>query len=749
VACSPAENDLGLPRSVDVTELRARCAEQLDSNFVIERLASIGVAAMGFPWRIEELRKAEGELIAWVTADPEAETAPGSWASVLDAALSMASVVFPGQPTLRMPAHIRQFAVTGDSPARVLIRARTVAGGQAVDTVDVDIATVDGQVLASFAGLRYGVLDGDVGAPASPRRLVHELVWRPLEFEAADSSVDSVVFVGDGVAGTLVAPLAAAGVRTISLRDPEELEALQGELTANSVVMASSAADGPIADAALQSAWVLTRTAQVLAGWEAGTPVPRLWCVTGNAREAEDDAGLGQSPLWGVGRIVGGEHPEIWGGLIDLARGEDVDAELLTGILAARPEADVIALRDGVALTSRLATIEQEQTKTAFYCKPDGTYLITGGLGALGLEVAEWLVDHGARRLVLVGRRDLPPREDWDVIEDSSVAAQVQAIRALETAGVTVRTLALDITDAAQVTELLRPGALGLPPIRGVVHAAGALDNRLLRDVDEASLRTVMAPKVDGALVLHELFPPGSLDFLALFSSCGQLLGLPGQASYAAANAFLDALAAHRRSLGDKGTISFGWTSWRGLGMSTSSKLIDAELAVKGTGDITAAEAFRAWEFADRCDVPYVAVLRVHPVPPGGERPALLRDLAVEEPARGADAEETPWSGLTGAELQEFLVGEVCRQVAAEMKLPPEELDARRPLIEIGLDSVMTLIIRRRLERQFRVGLPATLLWNRPTVLAVADYLADLLTEADGSSAPATAEGLVSPQPAT
>lgn len=714
VACSPSETPVDLPRRLDVGLWRAACTEELDPMFVIDRLAGIGVAAMGFPWEIRELWRAEGRLFARVAADPESDERPASWASVLDAALSAASVVFSGDPILRMPAHIRQFAVHGDSPAEVLLAVRVVEGGPVPDTVDVDIATVDGEVLAAFGGLRYGVLEGDIGAPASPRRLVHELVWSPLDLPDIQAAVDRVVLVG-AAAGALGTALNAAGVDTLTVADPEEL-ATVGARLAGAAVLVSPVTDDPV-----DAAWLVTRTAQVVAAAEQPA---RLWCLTEGVRDATEP-GLAQTPVWGVGRIVAGEHPDIWGGIIDIADTAP-NVELLLHVLGGRQDADVIALDEGGAVTSRLAPLEREAPGSRFHCRPDGTYLVTGGLGVLGLAVAEWLIDHGARRLVLAGRSPLPPREEWPAVTDPAVVAQIEAVQAMELAGVTVRTLALDVTDRAAAAAQLSASALGMPPIRGVVHAAGVLDNRMIRDVDEASLRRVMAPKVAGALVLHELFPPGSLDVFALFSSSGYLLGLPGQASYAAANAFLDGLAAHRRRLGGTETVSFGWTSWRGLGMSTSSELIDAELNARGTGDITAAEAFRSWEYVDGCDVAHVAVLRMLPDGPGVSRPPLLREIVVEE-ATVVEVGDTPWSTLTGDELLEYVTGEVRRQVAAEMKLPPEELDVRRALSEMGLDSVMTLIIRRRLEQQFRLSLPATLLWNRPTVVAVATHLTTLL----------------------
>ncbi|OLF05828.1 beta-ketoacyl synthase [Actinophytocola xinjiangensis] len=706
VAETPGAETLPLAR------LRDRCTERLDPNYVIDRLASLGVAAMGFPWRVERIRRGAGELFVRVLADPD-DTLPPTWASILDAALSAASVVFDGQATLRMPAAIRRVTVGGHPPAEAVISVRVRPGS--ADTVDVTVASPDGTVVATLTGLRYGVLDGDIGAPASPRRLVHHVEWRPYELPSRPrGALEGVVFVGDaGLAARLGDSFADAGVPWESVADPSTLEELRpGQGTA--VLVAA-----PAGTDAAAATWLLTRTAQVLAGWDTA---PTLWCLTRGVREAASLDAVAESALWGAGRVLGGEYPAFWGGIVDLSATDPVgSAGLLRLLLTARPAEDVLSLRHADLAVARLAPVDGAPTRPPLTCHPGGTYLVTGGLGVLGLEVAGWLAGRGARRLVLAGRQALPPRTEWDRATDPDLVRRIEGVRALEAAGVTVATLALDVADPAQAARELSAATLGLPRIRGVVHAAGVLDNRLAGEVDHASLERVLAPKAGGALVLHELFPPGSLEFLVLFSSAGQLLGLPGQTSYAAANAVLDGLARHR---GD--ALSLAWTSWRGLGMSTSSAAIDAELAARGTGDITAEEAFRAWEYAQRQPVDHVAVLRTVPTLPGMRRPPLLAELTADQAPAPATT-GTPWAGLRDGELREYLAGEVAAQVAAELKLAVDELDVRRPLIEMGLDSVMTQLIRGRLERQFRVSLPATLLWNSPTVRAISDFLAELL----------------------
>ncbi|MFI1400752.1 type I polyketide synthase [Streptomyces sp. NPDC020681] len=715
-----------------------RCTETLPADFPVDRLASIGVAAMGFPWAVEELFRGPGELLARVRASADTDETPTSWASILDAAFSIASIAFDGPPTLRMPAHIREIALRADPPARALINVRLAEGTAAADTVHIEVADETDRVLATLSELRYGVLDGDPGAVASPRRLVHELVWQPLALDSSAPSAhpDLVVLVGDDTALTagLTEQLTAAGTECVSLTTPQELDTVYERLSASAAVLVAPAVTGPaesVSEASFRATWLLTSTAQCLAAAQLPSR-PKLWCLTQGVHESASPASLGHGSLWGLGRVVAGEHPDIWGGLIDLAADRPATgADGLLSVLGSVTGEDVMVVRDSNWTVCRLARLEREATRAETEFRADGTYLITGGLGALGLEIAHWMAGRGARRLVLAGRTGLPPRETWDTVTEPRLLRQIEAVRSLEAVGVTVRTLAVDISERDQAAKLLGPSELQLPPIRGVVHAAGVLDNRQLADLTEASLRKVMKPKVDGALVLHELFPPRSVDFFTLFSSCGLLLGLPGQASYAAGNAFLDSLAGHRRAAGDTGTVSFGWTSWRGLGMSTSSEVIDVELEAHGTADITVAEAFRCWEFADRHECDYFAVLRTLPPEPGFARPPLLSELSVDAPEDAASTNTSgiaEWESLPPDELRRHLVDSVRVSVAEVMKTNATDVNVRAALTELGLDSVMTVVVRRRLEKRFRLALPATLLWERPSVEAVAEFLFDELT---------------------
>src|SRR5208282_5568373 len=246
--------------------------------------------------------------------------------------------------------------------------------------------------------------------------------------------------------------------------------------------------------------------------------------------------------------------------------------------------------------------------------RADGSYLITGGLGDLGLSVARWMVEQGARRLILMGRTKLPPRTRWNSAEAGSrLADQIAAIRELEGLGACVHLASVDVADEGQLGAFLNEfRAEGWPPIRGVIHAAGVLQDGLLLQLDAAALNSVLRPKMMGGWLLHRLLEDAHLDFFVLFSSAGSLLGQPGQGNYAAANAFLDALAHHRRAQGQP-ALSINWGAWSGLGFADTSggRRLAARLALLGIRSIAPKQALEVLERLLRQESPQVMAVPV------------------------------------------------------------------------------------------------------------------------------------------
>jgi acyl transferase domain-containing protein/NAD(P)-dependent dehydrogenase (short-subunit alcohol dehydrogenase family)/acyl carrier protein len=355
-------------------------------------------------------------------------------------------------------------------------------------------------------------------------------------------------------------------------------------------------------------------------------------------------------------------------------------------------------------------------TATGPAIRPDATYLITGGLGALGLTMARALVSAGARHLALLGRR--PPGENAR-----------HAIAALEESGAEVVTIEADVAAPGPMAAALDALRRRMPALRGVIHAAGALDDATLLRMKPAQIRAVMAPKATGAWVLHSLTEPDALDFFVLCSSASALLGLAGQANYAGANAFLDALARHRQSLG-RPAVSIGWGPWSDIGLAAASRDRGARLESQGLGSLSpeqGTEAFismleghRAHQAVMVFDVDTWSAARG-----GGPDPflgALLRPVAARVDESGAALPDVvraaPAAGRLGM-LREHLTARVARI----LRLEPGRVDPEAPLKSLGLDSLMTLELRNHLEADCGLRLSATLVWNYPTIAALAGYI--------------------------
>ncbi|MDH3602772.1 MAG: SDR family NAD(P)-dependent oxidoreductase, partial [Candidatus Tectomicrobia bacterium] len=282
-----------------------------------------------------------------------------------------------------------------------------------------------------------------------------------------------------------------------------------------------------------------------------------LWLVTRGAVgcPGHQVPGVAQSPLWGLGKVIALEHPELHCRQIDLdPNAVDAEVEVLGAEIVSKTPEDHIAFRHQVRLAPRLVPFRPQRAPATPSLREDDAYLIVGGTRGLGLLVARWMVSKGARHLVLMSR---------------SGAADTATIAALEHAGAQVVVTQADVSEAEEVSQVL---AHIDRPLRGIIHAAGVLDDGILQQQTLERFARVMAPKVRGAWHLHTLTKDMSLDFFVLFSSTASLLGSGGQANYAAANAFLDVLAHYRRAHGLPG-VAINWGGWSEVGMAARSEV--------------------------------------------------------------------------------------------------------------------------------------------------------------------------------
>ncbi|MBX3611473.1 MAG: type I polyketide synthase [Hydrogenophaga sp.] len=349
----------------------------------------------------------------------------------------------------------------------------------------------------------------------------------------------------------------------------------------------------------------------------------------------------------------------------------------------------------------------------------DASYLVTGGLSGLGLVTARWLASEGARHLVLVGRRDPTP--------------EAQAgIDALVSEGVQVRVARCDVADAAQVQALVHSLASGGPRLRGVMHAAGVIDDGMLAELDIGRFAPVMAPKVQGTWNLHQATLPLALDFFVCFSSGAALMGSPGQGNYAAANAFMDALASVRREQGQH-ALSINWGSWSEVGMAAGlGELHHRRWASMGLGMIAPEEGMhmlaRMLRSARAPQMAAMPLVRSRlPVNLGPFFSALVKaapDRATAKaPAPAPDIlprlAVTP-AGERHAVLSEFLSAQIVSVLALGSA---HRLDPQSSLIDLGMDSLMAMELRNRMLASLKASVAVADLLQGPSVSTLAATL--------------------------
>lgn len=378
--------------------------------------------------------------------------------------------------------------------------------------------------------------------------------------------------------------------------------------------------------------------------------------------------------------------------------------------------------------------ITQNALPTFTGFEPDAAYLVTGGLGGLGLKVAEWMVESGARNLVLAGRR--------------APSAETQAvITALEAEGARVVTAQADISDYDQAAAMLADIAHNLPPLRGVIHAAGVLADGALVQQEWANFEKVLAPKVSGAWNLHLLTEALPLDFFVLFSSGSAVMGAAGQGNYAAANAFLDGLAHYRAARGLPG-LSINWGAWSEVGMAaTLSEKQQERLHAQGLRMIAPDQGVQVLEQLMRGLLAQVAVIpadRQYWNSPEVVQAAfpLLKSLVKAAPA-DADSEQVGSESIhqrilqapvdeRGNLLRDFLR----RQIAAVIGMSADALDEALSITSLGIDSLMAVEIRNRLDKNLGLNMTVATILEGPSVLQMVDQLQGQL-EAAHDDAPA------------
>ena len=459
----------------------------------------------------------------------------------------------------------------------------------------------------------------------------------------------------------------------------------------------------------------------------------RLWLVTRMAQSVtETPLSVAQAPLWGLGRVIVREHPELDCVCLDLETG--TEAQQVFDELWFQSNEDQIAYRRAVRHVARMVPFSPSFVKRSLL-KAHGSYLITGGLGALGLTVARWLVKQGARSIVLMGRRG------------ASTVAQREAIRQFEQTGTQVLVVQADVSDQEQVARALSEVKAKMPPLRGIIHAAGVLSDGLILRQNRARMLDVFAPKVAGSWNLHTLTQKLPLDFFVCFSSIAPLMGSPGQGNYAAANAFMDMLCHHRRALGLP-ALSINWGAWAEKGMAARAPEQWKQLVASwGMSFLTIEEGLQALEQALQQNSPQLAVLPINwskfmqHLFSVDASPAFFSEVAsqVTAPERVERPEGTSAKQLDFLRqvqeasptarrklLTSYVQNEVIKILGTRQAPNPQQ-----GFFDMGMDSLMAVELRSKLEATLGTSLPATLTFKYPTISTMADYLVETLAPQD------------------
>ncbi|WMP19414.1 SDR family NAD(P)-dependent oxidoreductase [Thiothrix lacustris] len=620
---------------------------------------------------------------------------------------------------------------------------------------DIQLLDSDGTLLLEMQGFEERIVPSEaLLGKRSWEDWLYQVVWRqqaslPNTFPAYRSWL--IVADSERVAKPLATQLSAQGCHTVVLYAPSPTDYQQAlaNQQGNFGVVYLRDLDTAV-DATLVWQAPATNLLHLIQALSAAQPTPAgVWVITRNAQALtpEDSmAGLAQAALWGMGKTLTLEHPELHGVMVDVDTANDTElantllAELLAATSPGSRETQ-IAYRKGRRHVARLARHllpDKADELPTLPIQADASYLVTGGTGGLGLAVAHWLVEQGAKHLTLLARR--PPTTNVQ-----------QQLAAMQAKGASISVVQADIADFAQVASVIA-AMNAQSPLKGIIHAAGVLDDGILQRQNPQRFATVMLPKVQGAWHLHQLTQALPLDFFVMFSSVNSVLGGMGQANYAAANACLDALA-HYRQQHALPALSINWGGWSEIGMAANmDKTEQQRLSARGETLLAPSQGMEILAALLGQDSPQVTAFPVqwgaYLSATGGNNDAFFMQIAAgltltptsqEKPQAGwrQTLENTPTN-----QQYRLLVERLRLILASALGLPsPERIELRQGLRDLGLDSILSIEVRGRLEVELECSLPATLLFDYPTVETLANYLSSNvlgLTSAASTQATAT-----------
>ncbi len=680
------------------------------------------------------------------------------------------------EPALFLPVGIDRIQTFGTVDSEVWCHATWTQPEGETRAANLLLFDSSGQVVARIEGLKLRQLDRaalrQIGG-SGPQRLLYEMKWKPCRLPAANPQPNDWLVIrsaelDESVATAVIAKLNDAGQHAIQVQLEPGLAQPKFDADDDSVVWSLS----PDSSAHWTQLIEHVRSAR-----SSESPHGIVWILGDGQPEADSDetywarteqncAGLlsliatlneheirrlprgfqlvtcdgvtihdggptsrvnpAQAQFWGCGRVIGAEQPELRCRLINLqfddeAANDKIVQSLVDVLINDSPENQLAIRNDGI-FVPRLASLRlpQEAEESAGIVQEDASYLITGGLGMLGRQAAMWLAQQGAKHVVLVSRR--APSE-----------AAAEFIQQIQELGCCVEVHCADIGVQSDVEKLLGRFGDELPSLRGVIHAAGVLDDAMIIDQTWERFQKVLAPKVQGAWNLHRATIDIPLDFFILYSSAASVLGSPGQSNYATSNAYLDGVAWGRRAMGLP-ALSVNWGPWT-EGMA-DNELVMKRLALQGIAPLTVDEAHRAMQRLLDATTVQATVLDVDwrrmRMGLSNEPPPLLEDIAPTGfRARGGDSALVEKIRKLPVPARRELLMQTVQNELQQIFSTADALDPDTPLIDMGLDSLMAVEFSTRLQHLLGedFAIAPTLLYDYHTVSAISDYLLGLVTE--------------------
>lgn len=444
----------------------------------------------------------------------------------------------------------------------------------------------------------------------------------------------------------------------------------------------------------------------------------KLWFVTqGAVSIGNHPVSVAQASLWGLGKVIALEYPQLWGGMLDLPLPSDKTTTydwavtILTEILDPQRE-DQLAFRTGQRYVARIGYFEDDRKNEVILPRlhSDASYLITGGLGDLGMHVARWLIKQGVKHLILTGRGGATGKEGL-VDQLTELGTEVKVVKA-------------DVANAEDVTKMMIEIEASMPPLRGIVHAAGLLDDGILLQQSWERFKKVMNPKIAGSWHLYSQTKTYPLDFFVLFSSATSLLGTAGQGSYAAANAFMDALAQHGKVQG-KPFLSICWAGWDAGMAARLDKHHMQRGANKGINLISPKDGLQVFgKFLNLLPSSVIGVLPIDWADfadnPLAQQPLFsnLIETSQTEQINIISLLEKALPYERVEILKNYLKTAVANALGTD-ELP----DAQQGFFDMGMDSLIAVELSNKLQKNLNINFPSTIIFEYPSVNALNEYL--------------------------